>query len=73
MISERLRKAFEMLGESNAYSVDVEQALARVVAAAEEHIECEPGMYANECVGLGGADGLKQALAALELALKEVE
>lgn len=27
-----------------------------------EHVECEPGMYGNECVGLGGADGLKEAL-----------
>ncbi len=32
-------------------------------AAIEEHIECIPGMYANECVGLGGADGLKEVLA----------
>lgn len=36
---------------------------ARLVAAIREHIDCEPGMYANECVGLGGADGLREALA----------
>lgn len=34
--------------------------------AIREHVECEPGMYGNECVGLGGADGLCEALAEFE-------
>lgn len=35
----------------------------KLAEAIREHIECEPGMYGNECVGLGGADGLRTALA----------
>jgi hypothetical protein len=67
MISQRVKDA---LSDSEC-PIALHAALARVVDAAEEHIECEPGMYANECVGLGGADGLQTALRELQQALKE--
>jgi hypothetical protein len=37
--------------------------VSALMKAIEEHVECDPGMYGNECVGLGGADELKEALA----------
>ncbi len=43
----------------------LDKCLRDCVAAIIEHVECEPGMYGNECVGYGGADGLKDSLAAL--------
>lgn len=48
------------------------KALAKVVDAAEEHVECDPETIGNECVGLGGADGLIESLKELERALKEI-
>jgi hypothetical protein len=46
-------------------------ALLECAQSIQEHVECEPGMYANECIGLGGADGLCEALARLTAIAKE--
>lgn len=58
--------------EENARLRPVLLALIECVEAIQEHVECEPGMYGNECVSLGGADGLRLALARIEALVKDV-
>lgn len=53
----------------NAGFMAAVELLIPLAEAIDDHVECEPGMRGNECVSLGGADGLRQALADLDTKL----